>query len=231
MARGGRRAGRPARGHRRVLKKLVALAILLGLLAVADVAARGAAESELADRVHGRVPEAHRVDAGISSFPFIGRLLAAGTVGEVRVAAIGVKLAGGVDAESIVVDAHRVGIDRDQLLGHRRVVLTGVGHGDAKVTVTAAAISSALGMPVQLSRNGVQVSYRGQTVAATVGFRAGAIVVDIAGVASLRVPMPKLPLVPCQPSATVLGDRVVLSCTFDRVPAEMIGAANAVSNA
>ena len=43
--------------------------------------------------------------------------------------------------------------------------------------------------------------------------------------------MPKLPLVPCQPSATVLGDRVVLSCTFDRVPAEMIGAANAVSNA
>jgi hypothetical protein len=177
------------------------------------------------------MPEAQRVDAGISSFPFLGRLIVAGKVGEVRIAAIGVRLVGGLDAESIVVDAHNVTIDRGQLTGHRRVVLTGVGHGDVKLTVTGAAISSALGIPVQLTSNGVQATYRGRTVTATLGFRAGAIVVDLSGVASLRVPMPKIPLMPCQPTATVLGDRVVLTCSFDRIPPEMVGAANRLSNA
>jgi LmeA-like phospholipid-binding len=200
------------------------------VLVIADVAARGVAQRELSDRVHGRVPEARRVDAAISSFPFMGRLLLNGNVSEVRLAAIGIRVAGGLDVDTIVVDAHDVSIDRDQLLGHRRVVLTGVGRGDVTVMVSGKAISSALGIPVQLSRAGVSVVYRGQTLPATVGFRAGAIVVDIGRVASLRVPMPKIPLVPCQPSATVTGDRVVLTCSFDRVPPEMIGVANAVSS-
>ncbi|MCU1462609.1 MAG: hypothetical protein JWO37_2684 [Acidimicrobiales bacterium] len=199
------------------------------MLLIADVAARRVAQHELADRVRGRVPEAHRVDAAISSFPFIPRLLVAGKVAEVRLAAVGVRVAGGLDVETIVVDAHDVNIDRDQLLAHRRVVLTSIGHGDVKVTVTGTAISSALHVPVQLSRTGVTAVYRGQTLPATVAFRAGAIVVDLGGVASLRVPMPTIPLVPCQLSATVTGDRVVLSCTFDHVPPEMIGVANTVS--
>jgi hypothetical protein len=198
---------------------------------VADVAARSTAQRELADRVHGRMPEAQRVDAGISSFPFIGRLIVSGKVGEVRIAAIGVRLVGGLDAEQIVVDAHDVTVDRDQLVGHRRVVLTGVGHGDVKLTVTGAAISTALGIPVQLTNKGIQVTYGGRALSATLGFRAGAIVVDLAGVASLRVPMPKIPLMPCQPTATVLGDRLVLVCSFDRIPPEMIGAATRLSNA
>jgi hypothetical protein len=42
--------------------------------------------------------------------------------------------------------------------------------------------------------------------------------------------MPKVPLMPCQPTATVLGDRVVLTCSFDRIPPEMIGLAQRLAD-
>jgi hypothetical protein len=101
-------------------------------------------------------------------------LLDSGKVGKVRLAAAGVRLGAagaGVDVESIVVVAHDVSIDRDQLTGHRRVVLTGVGHGDVRVAVTGDAISSALGVPGVLAR-----------VNGRVAFRDGAIVVDLPGI-------------------------------------------------
>lgn len=194
--------------------------------------ARSAAAHEMATRVHGRVPQARRVDAGISSFPFVGRLLVAGRVGHVRLAAAGVRVgpsgASVIDIESIVVDAHDVTVDRDQLVGHRRVVLTGVGHGDVRAIVTGAAISSAVGVPVTLADNAARVLFHGATITARVEFRGGAVVIGIAG-ASLRVPLPNVPLMPCQPTATVFGDRVVLTCSFDRIPPEMIGAAQRIS--
>jgi hypothetical protein len=79
---------------------------------------------------------------------------------------------------------------------------------------------------VQLTHNAVRATYHGRSVTATVGFSAGAIVVGLPGLASLRVPVPKIPLMPCQPSASVLDDRVVLTCSFNRIPPEMIGLAN-----
>ncbi|MHB8671159.1 MAG: LmeA family phospholipid-binding protein [Acidimicrobiales bacterium] len=199
--------------------------MLVGLLGVGDVTARGVAERELRTRLQQRVSQAATIEAHLSSFPFVGRLLVSGNISEVRVQASGVRVLPTLVFASIAVDAHDVHVDRNALFADRRVVLTGVGRGTVSAEIDSDQLSAAVGNRVSLQDHRVVVSVRGQRVPADVALRNGSLVLSVGGLPVLALRIPKVPLLPCVADAEVTSSRIRLTCHFDRVPPEMVGAA------
>ena len=108
------------------------------------------AEDQLRQRVVDRVqPVDGPVSAQISSFPFLGRLLASGEISQVDVAVRDLTVRG-VTFASVGVRLRSVQIDRDSLLEDRRVALASIGHGTAVVEIAGDEISRLLGVTVVL---------------------------------------------------------------------------------
>lgn len=97
--------------------------MVVAVLAVgADLFSRQQAEDQLGQRVRAEVGGSGPVQAEIDSFPFLGRLLAAGHVSRMEVAAADVRV-DRLKLASIRVDLRDVRLDRDQLLAERKAVL------------------------------------------------------------------------------------------------------------
>ena len=84
---------------------LIALAILLVVLTVGDFVAKAYATTQLRDRAQAAVRGATTSSASISSFPFTGRLLVAGSVQKVQLTGLG---SGTVTAELTDVEISRL---------------------------------------------------------------------------------------------------------------------------
>lgn len=198
---------------------LALLAVILGLLVVADVTAKRLAEEELADRVRARVPEAGSTSASIHSFPFLPRLLASGRVAEVDAAVTDVTVRG-LQFASIEVVLRGVELDRRQLVDQRRVVLQSIQFGRVTAEVTDDALSEAFGTPVTLEDGRASVSVRGRRVEAEVAVRDGELVVGGAGI-SLPGLNVVAPLLPCVANAEIGDGRVLLTCDVTEIPEEL----------
>ena len=111
-------------------KLLVAAVLVVLLLVAADFAARQVAEEQIAERVAASEGVQGQARVEITSFPFLGRLLASGTVTDLSVAVDEVR-AERVRFATVAVDLDRVRISRSDLLSDRRVVLQDAGRGGA----------------------------------------------------------------------------------------------------
>ncbi len=205
-------------------KLLVALAILVVLFVIGDFVAKGYAETQLRDRARRAVKSASSSSASISSFPFTGRLLLAGSVPEVHVLVAPV-VAGRVTFESIALALHDVRVDRNRLINDREVQLTGLGSGTVTDELTDTEISRLAGTRVTFGPGRVRVSAAGVDVAATVQVTDGSM-----SFAGLRLPIkfriPRAPLFPCDATSAVVKQGAVdLSCTVHDVPPELVGRA------
>ncbi len=96
------------------MRKLVVVGTVALLLLAFDQAARVVAETKLASRAEEAVQESGSADASISSFPFVGRLLASNSITRVQVRVKGGR-AGPLRLAAVVVDAHGVELDRQAL--------------------------------------------------------------------------------------------------------------------
>jgi hypothetical protein len=104
-----------------LIRRLVALVLIAGVLGVgSDIVLRRYAESEISKRVRSQV-EASSVDTTITSFPFVLRLAANGTVGEIDTH-LDKPHVGPLVFDSVDVDLKGVQVDRDLLL-HQEVRL------------------------------------------------------------------------------------------------------------
>lgn len=200
-------------------KLLVTLVVLAGLLAVADVAAEGVAESELEARLAAEIPGATGVSARISSFPFLGRLLSSGRVAEVDAQARGLEVEG-LDLEVVSVDLDGVTLDRRLLWDDQRVAVTDIDHGRVRAEVTQAALSERLGVDVRLEAGRASVTVAGRRITAELAVRDGRLVVGGAGL-SLPALDVVAPLLPCIADAEIVPGRVLLTCDFTEVPEEL----------
>jgi hypothetical protein len=160
--------------------------------------------------------------ARIESFPFLGRLLAAGEVARIRVAASELTVEGLTFAR-VALDLHGVTIDRDLLLSDQKVVLTDLDRGTATAEVTAEQISERVGLPVTLEPGRARVRVAGQTVTATASVTDNTLRLAVSGVSVPALRIPKLPLLPCVANAEIGAGRVRLTCSVDQVPAELVG--------
>jgi hypothetical protein len=207
-----------------VRKLLILLAILVVILVIGDFVAKAYAEGQLRDRAERAVRGANSSSASISSFPFVGRLLLAGSVQQahVRVAPVA---AGRVTFASVSVDLHDVHVDRNRLINDRKVQLTGLGSGTLTAELTDAEISRLAGTRVSFHPGRVTVSAAGIDVAANVQVTNGSM-----SFGGLRLPIkfkiPRAPLFPCDATSSVVKEGAVdLSCTVHDVPPELVGKA------
>lgn len=207
------------------MRRLVALAVLIGLLSAGDIAAKGWAQTQLADVTHQHIPDAGPTSATIHSFPFLGRLAFDGTVPQVIVRQEDVH-GGPLVFAVITVDLRDVKVDRNLLLKKRQVSLTGLGSGTVTAELTDSALSQAFGVPVTFADGKVQAVVRGVKLSADVAAANNELLLTPAGLATLRFPIPTVPLLGCASRAEVADGRVRVSCTVTHVPPELLRAAN-----
>ncbi len=194
---------------------------------VADFAARGVAEDQLRARVLDRIRPADQefggaVSASISSFPFLGRLLASGTISQVDVSVRDLTVRG-VTFASVGVRLRSVRIDRDSLLDDRRVALASIGRGTAVVEITGAEISRLVGVPVVLEEGRARARVGGVLVDVSARVEGSSLLVEAGGVTLPAIEIPPLPLVSCLTGTEILAGRVRLTCDVDQVPVELAG--------
>ena len=199
---------------------VAALAIILILLAVGDVASRHWAEGELAKRIEASAPGSHAT-VHVSSFPFLGRLAAAGSVSKItahidRVAGATLPFA------FFDLEVDGVKVDRNMLIQDQKVKLQSIHHGVVRGEITEAGLSSAIGQPVHLGNGTLQVDVHGATVTARIAIVNNRLV--ISGPVSLGVAIPKLPMLPCAVTATVQPGRLDVSCEVHDIPPALLTA-------
>ena len=200
----------------RVLRAALGVAALLLFLGGAAVASEHLVENRIEARARAEVPEAGSIDASIDSFPFLPRLLAAGSVEEVelhldqvptqvaRLTAVDVELRG-------------VEVDRDALLS-RQVSVNSIQRGTVSAELDAASLSRALGIPVSIQDGEVRAKVGPLTVSARPAVGNGALVLRL-GPLRRTVSLPRSKLLACDATrAAVVGDRVRLVCEVDEVP-------------
>ncbi len=181
--------------------KLLAILVVVAVLGAAvDVTTRRLAERQLTSRVHDAIGDAGPTDAEIHSVPFLGRLLAAGDIARVRVHQEDVG-ANGLTFDSIDVDLRGVRIDRSQLLGHRRVELTGIDGG----TVTAVIGSTEV------------LRIAGRALLGDVRLENGVLIIG-----GVRLDLAGSPLLPCATQVRLAGVSLVVTCTLHEVPKELL---------
>jgi len=186
-----------------------------------DVGARIWAEQRLEQEVARRAPAHRSVRVKISSFPFVGRLAASDEVPAVRAHA-GSVVVGPLTLSSVDVSLHGVAVDRSQLFGHRQVVLTGIRSGTVTADLTAAALSSALGVTVKAVPGALSVNVLGQPVTLGVAVRDNTLLFRVAGLTVPTVAIPRTGLLPCVADIEVLAGRLRLSCTVHDVPPALL---------
>lgn len=97
------------------MRKLLVLLVIAGALGGAEVASKAYAESKIETTIEARTPGQQDPSVTIDSFPFLGRLLVSGTVGDVRMRANAVA-AGPVTIDNVELELEGVRVDRDLLL-------------------------------------------------------------------------------------------------------------------
>lgn len=204
------------------MRKLLFVAFILAVLAGADVAARGAAERRLEERaVRAAGGVGATATAEVGSFPFLPRLLLTGSVPDVRVRAQPVT-AGPLTLAAVEVDLDGVVLDRSALYGGQ-VRLRGIDGGTVTVELDAGVLTEALGVPVEIAEGALKVAGAGLPVVARAEVVDGTLVVSAAGVAALRLAVPRTELSPCRAAeVTVVGDRLRLVCRIEAVPAGLL---------
>jgi LmeA-like phospholipid-binding len=203
-----------------------ALVVIGALLFAGDVFARRYATGQLSDRISAAVPEASGVHARIRSFPFVGKLFWDGHVDEVG-AHIDRVAVGSVVFTNLDIDLRGVVFDGDAFVTSHRATLTKIRQGTVTASVTARALSAALGRPVHITAGGVNVAVlAGLLVRAGIALTPGRqLVLRVAGLPVVAVPLPSSNVFPCAPRLSVGEGAIVLRCAFTQIPHAFAGAA------
>ena len=109
------------------MKKLLFLLVVGGALLGAEFASKTYAESKMEAVIEDRTPGRQDPRVTIDSFPFLGRLLVSGTVGDVHMRA-GAVPAGPFQLDQVELELEGVRVDRDLLL-QRQVKLRTIDAG------------------------------------------------------------------------------------------------------
>lgn len=199
------------------MRKLIVLGILLTVSVAVDQGARVFAENKLEEKARAEVRGAGSVDASISSFPFLGRLLVSNSVSTVEVRAERAEL-NDLLSGAVEVDLRGVRLERGALFSGK-VRLERIDAGTITIELDAAGLGRVLKLPVTIAGDEVRLTIAGRTLAARASMDAGALVLEVAGIRTLRVPVARSGLVNCTAAtAEVAGDTIRLTCQVDEVP-------------
>ena len=201
---------------RRLISLAVVLAVLLGLLSIADVVIRHHVEGRIAARVEQRDPGSH-ASATISSFPFVGRLAVSGTIPEIRVDATGVT-AGPLVFSRVELDLSDLRIRRSALL-HGHVELVGLRRGVVTADISQGSVDHLTGLPITFGPGTVGAG--GLELPVQLSIHGSAVTIGFASLPSVTVTIPPLNLLPCVGGAAVVPGALQVSCTVTSLPSAL----------
>ncbi len=219
-------------------KVAVVLAIVLALVAIVlgvgwwvDRKAERLAEDEAAKRVVEVLPGTGRAEVDINSFPFLVDVLIRGNVQHLHVVLHDVLhdvLEAGIAVERIELNVRDIAIDKELLLNHQKLAVTGIGHAELTVQLTAAAVSKVVGHEVVFEGDVAKVDVGGAHLEAEVSVRGRRVTVrpkavDVppqyaAYVRPLVFEMPSDEVLPCTPAVAIARSRLRLSCSVNALP-------------
>ena len=215
---------------------LVIPTVVLLVLIVADQAAKGWAESQLAERAAAYYPPGSGSSASIHSFPFIGRLLFLGSVPRVDVNLDDVRVQE-VLIRQLSIHVTDVKLNRSDLFGGK-VHLDDVGEGKIVATIDGPSLARAAGLDLRFTPGEVQLHEKIQGVDVTargkVAVKGNVVTVTPTSVEGLNVPasrfavsyrIPGIEILPCQADVKIVQNGIVVSCNVVDVPPALVQAA------
>ena len=215
---------------------LVVPTVILLALIVGDQAAKGWAETRLAERAAAYYPPGAGSSASIHSFPFIGRLLFAGSIPRVDVNLDDLRLEA-VVVRRLSIRVSDIRVDRGELFGGR-VRLDDIGQGRIGVTLDGPSLARAAGADVRFTPGEVMIHkrIRGVDVSAPgrLTITGNLVTITPTTVQGLNVPasaltvtyrLPGIDLLPCQADVEIVRNGVALSCDVVDIPAALVEAA------
>src|SRR5438067_7916206 len=215
---------------------LVVPTVILLALVVADRAAKGWAESKLAERAAAYYPPGSGSSASIHSFPFVGRLLVSGSVPRVDVNLDDLRV-DPVLIRQLSIHVTDVKLNRSELF-HGRVHLDDVGSGKMVATIDGPSLARAAGLDLRFTPGVVSVHEKIQGVDVTakgkVAVKGNVVTVTPTSVEGLNVPasrfvvsyrIPGIEILPCQADVKIVQNGIVVSCNLVDVPPALVQAA------
>ncbi|MBA2280174.1 MAG: LmeA family phospholipid-binding protein [Acidimicrobiia bacterium] len=197
------------------MKKLLVLGILLvAALAVADLLAQAYVEDQVEASAESELEGIGGVQSEISSFPFLGRIAFGGEVSHLELVLTDV-VGRGIPVAELRLDIDGLRFDRGTLLESNRLRITGVGRVAVVAVVTRDELAEVLGdaaRSVELIE-GTTLTVRDGAIGLPGGF---------------SLPLPSSELIPCDASATIDDEEVVLRCESDRLPTIIVEAVGSV---
>jgi hypothetical protein len=213
-----------------VIRRLIVLGVVLAALVAGDVAVKTKAESEIAKRARVEAGAAAGASAHINSFPFVARLLASGTAGDVTLAMHDVQ-GQSLRFSTLSITLVNLKLDRTQML-KGKAELTHVDRGTITVGLDAAALGAIIHYPVAVAGGKVLVTVAGRQFAVTATSAAkGSIRLQAQGLPAIDVPIPQTRFVSCPVDRVAIQDSEVrASCDITEIPPALLKAASNAVN-
>lgn len=215
---------------------LVFPTVILLAFVVADQAAKGWAESQLADRAAAYYPPGSGSSASIRSFPFLGRLLFLGSVPRADVNLDDVRFQA-VLVRRLSLRVSDVKLDRAELFSGR-VHLDDIGQGQITATLDGPSLAKATGFDLRFKPGEVEVHQKIQGIDVVakgqVTVKGNVVTVTPTSVQGLAVPLsrfainykiPGIEILPCQANVKIIQNGLTLSCQVSDIPAALVQAA------
>ncbi len=205
---------------RRALVLLLILAFLAGGLSLLDVLVKDGVQTAMADRIEARSPGS-KATVHISSFPFVGRILASGLVPALHVAVTNLR-SGSLILSRVDLDVQQLKVDRHQLSKGVLQVLS-IRSGTVVATVPQSVVDAEARLPVRLGDG--TVSLAGVTVPATARVHGSRVTIAVAHLRHFSLVVPVLQVLPCVGTVVVVSKALRMSCHFTQLPGLLAGQA------
>ena len=195
-------------------KAVIVVGILLGVWLIGEVAVASVAEGQIESRVEASTEGATRVSADLQSFPTVARLLTTGKISKITVRFDEIARRR-LEFADFSITMEGVSVDRGSIFSGDPEIRS-IESGRVEAFIRSSFLSGALGFASRLlGELPIEVRDRQLFIGGPLG-------------ASAPIPLPG-DLFPCDPDAELRDDGVLLSCTIDEVPEQLIKAANEAS--
>lgn len=205
------------------MRKLLAFGLVVALvvviLGVADVVVRHTAERDIARHIESAVPGTTAA-VHISSWPFVGRIAASGTIRAFHVTVSGVKV-GPFAVDSVDLAVQDIKVSRSELL-RGKVVLQSIRSAAITGVISQQSVDSGSGLPLTLGAGTVGLA--GVQVPARIAVSGGRLLISVAPLPAIALPLLPAALVPCAAAAIISPGQITVSCTTSSIPPALISA-------
>jgi hypothetical protein len=210
-----------------MIKWISAVIVIVALLVVGDVAARKYAERQVAHDIVTHEKGA-TAKVKIASFPFVGRLGVSREVEKITADVRNVPVTtpiGNFKLDEVDLTLKGVKVRLGPLTAGSDGAVKSIKSGTVRARMSEASLAQLVNLPITLGNGSAQVTVAGIKVNGSVTL-INSNVLHLSGAGlTLDVPLGEIPVLPCIANVVITPGQLVMSCSFNKVPAALLEAA------